>query len=206
MSGNLLRNLRYFKDLCGETEFDKIILTTTMWNEVDKETGLRREEELVNKYWKSMTDRGSTVRRFQHNRDSAFEILAPVFEKVNEKSGLFLQKELKDLEGLLGQTEDRNAKFRELAGLISRHQKAVQTIRSELQRRGSDQGLQEYIAEQRNVCEELRRIIGEIQHMNVPIGTHINNTVKEMDWKRILGFVGLFFTSRLFLNYSISCA
>jgi len=157
MSGNLLRNLRYFKDLCGETEFDKIILTTTMWNEVDKETGLRREEELVNKYWKSMTDRGSTVRRFQHNRDSAFEILAPVFEKVNEKSELLLQKELKDLEGLLGQTEDRNAKFRELAGLISRHQKAVQTIRSELQRWGSDQGLQEYIAEQRNVCEELRR-------------------------------------------------
>ena len=54
MAGTPLKNLRMFEKLCGE-EFDSIILTTTMWNEVDDNLGNGREDELKTLYWKSMT-------------------------------------------------------------------------------------------------------------------------------------------------------
>ena len=42
MAGTLLKNLRMFEELCGKDALKNVILTT-MWDEVDEETGLARE-------------------------------------------------------------------------------------------------------------------------------------------------------------------
>jgi len=82
MAGTPLKNLRMFENLCGE-DFNGIILTTTMWSEVDEELGAERELELKEEYWRSMIERGSSVKRFLYTRQSAFEILMPIFEEVD---------------------------------------------------------------------------------------------------------------------------
>ena len=64
MAGTPLKNLPIFKKLCEES-FDKLVLTTTMWSEVDEEEGAEHEQALKEGYWKSMIERGSPVKRFR---------------------------------------------------------------------------------------------------------------------------------------------
>jgi len=77
MSGSPLRNLGYFQQLC-DNELDRVILTTTMWDEVDEETGTNREKVLQADFWKPLIDRGSSVKRFLNDSTSAFDILRPI--------------------------------------------------------------------------------------------------------------------------------
>src|SRR6266540_6334994 len=63
MAGTPLNNFRAFEKLF-EDDFNGIILTTTMWDEVDEDLGAEREKELTDVYWKSMIERGSSVKRF----------------------------------------------------------------------------------------------------------------------------------------------
>src|SRR6266498_842850 len=91
MAGTPLKNFHLFEKVCGD-DFDKIVLTTTMWDDVEEEVGAERELELKTVYWKSMIERGSHVQRFLYTRESASEILAPVFNEVHTRSTLLLQK------------------------------------------------------------------------------------------------------------------
>ena len=80
MAGTPLKNLREFEELCGKDAFQNIILTTTMWDLVDEETGEKRERELRTDYWGPMLDRGSTTSRFLRTRESAFAVIEPLLE------------------------------------------------------------------------------------------------------------------------------
>ncbi|KAJ8118978.1 hypothetical protein ONZ43_g3888 [Nemania bipapillata] len=53
MSGNALRNLKMFQNLCGQTALPNVILATTMWEKVSEAEGVRLETLLKNKeqYW-----------------------------------------------------------------------------------------------------------------------------------------------------------
>src|SRR6266498_2260415 len=128
MAGTPLRNLRLFEKLCGE-EFDRIILTTTMWNEVDDNLGSEREEELKTLYWKSMIDRGSYVKRFLYTRESAFEVLTPIFNQVNSRNALLLQKEMNDLGLKLKETSAGKSLYMVLGELTERQQDILRRIR-----------------------------------------------------------------------------
>jgi len=79
MSGSPLRNLRYFQQLC-DNELHRVILTTTMWDEVDEETGTNRENVLQADFWKPLIDHGSSVKRFLNDSASAFDILRPIVQ------------------------------------------------------------------------------------------------------------------------------
>ena len=60
-----------FKKLCGKDALQNVVLVTTMWDEVDQETGKARENELKEKYWQ-------TTSRFMRTRQSAFETIDPL--------------------------------------------------------------------------------------------------------------------------------
>jgi hypothetical protein len=87
MGGTKLENLGRFEKLCGEDT--KIVLTTTMWETlINWETGLKREKELKDDYWKSMIERGSSVKRFLRNRQSALDVLSPIFDHLNQQTAV----------------------------------------------------------------------------------------------------------------------
>jgi hypothetical protein len=52
----------------------RVVLATTMWNQVDSRTGSRREEEIC-KAWETMTALGSGITRFDHSTESAWRIV-----------------------------------------------------------------------------------------------------------------------------------
>jgi len=65
-----LRRLKTFEKLCGGDLPAKILLVTTMWNQVDQELGSAREEELRIKFWKQTTTDRPNMARFEDEADA----------------------------------------------------------------------------------------------------------------------------------------
>jgi hypothetical protein len=80
-TGTPFRNLGMFADLCGEDAIRNVILATTMWSRVDEDVGTRRENELKQKYWKTMLDNGSTTIRFSDSFESTWDIVDTIIDK-----------------------------------------------------------------------------------------------------------------------------
>ena len=90
-----------------------------MWDLVDQKAGVRREEELRtrNHFWKRMLDRGSSVKRFRRTQASAFEVLAPIFEQINERKAILLRRTVADLGTKLKQSTDGRELFSKIEDL-----------------------------------------------------------------------------------------
>lgn len=136
MTGSAQKNMDLFKKLCGKDATKKIILATTMWNEVKQDAGERREAQLKEKFWKGMLDLGSSTIRFGDTRRSAQDIVNFILAK-NILDPLEIQREMVDfnkrlqetdaghhLQQLLQVQEEMTARLREEVG-GSELQKAV---------------------------------------------------------------------------------
>ncbi|KAG8800222.1 Translocase of chloroplast, partial [Serendipita sp. 400] len=77
MTGSLLKNLKIFVNLCGIQSMPNVVIVTTMWSNVDAQQGETREQELKNKMWFNMIEKGCNVKKFDGTYRSALEILAP---------------------------------------------------------------------------------------------------------------------------------
>lgn len=83
MQGSAMKNLFMFKKLCGPEGLKNVILATTMWENVSKEDGNRREAELRDTpdYWKTMIDKyGSHMVRHRNGSESAKRIIESLLE------------------------------------------------------------------------------------------------------------------------------
>lgn len=157
IGGTCLSNQIFFEKLCGK-DFKSIFLTTTMWDLEDEHVGAEREEELKRNFWRPMIQQGSTVKRFLHTRESAFEILVPIFDTVHKKSTLFLHKDI----GL--QLAMSPLLRKEVVELLSRQQSILARIR------GDAKGLVDFdqvklIAEYQDLSVKLQHAVGEIQKL-----------------------------------------
>lgn len=193
MAGTPLKNFNLFEKLCGD-EFDRITLTTTMWGEVDEDVGAEREKELEEIYWKSMIERGSRVNRFLYTRESAFEILAPIFDEVHKRSSLLLQKEMNDLGLLLKETSAGKTLSMELQELVLQHQAVLEKIRNELKDPTPERDLQYLMEEYQKVSAELQRSSEDLRTMKVSLADRIRKLVTIVDWSRI-------FSGRLVMSF-----
>lgn len=180
MAGTPLKNLRMFEELCGKNALKNVILTTTMWDEVDEETGVAREQQLKNIYWKGMIDRQSHTGRFEGTRDSAFRLIGPLIDQANERHELLIQRELCDLDVRLKDTS-AGRKFRpEIKDLVKQQQTLLQQIREQLKRPGNLETLQSL----KQKSEELRNfstvLFEEMDKLKVPLGRRVKRwfTVK----------------------------
>ncbi|KAF9447339.1 hypothetical protein P691DRAFT_706948, partial [Macrolepiota fuliginosa MF-IS2] len=71
-----LRDLAMFEKLCGPQWLERVVMVTTMWDELqDEEVGRRREEELESTFWKGILSQGSTTARYKNSKESAWHIL-----------------------------------------------------------------------------------------------------------------------------------
>ncbi|KAF8132018.1 P-loop containing nucleoside triphosphate hydrolase protein [Boletus edulis] len=164
MAGTPLKNLRRFRKLCGKGALDKVYLTTTMWDEVDRPTGERRLEELKTIYWKSMIIQGAQVACCRNDDDSAKTVLQQIISQEAGRGAALLQVELADLRKVFKKTESRTELYSRLEWLVERQTMLLQKIDSlrerstaldasvleELQKEYSDLGVQ--------IEDKLRRI------------------------------------------------
>jgi hypothetical protein len=71
---SLRKNLDLFQGLCGQKDMSNVVVATTMWEEVQRETGLQREVEL-NERLEDMVAKGCRVDRFLNAQESAWSII-----------------------------------------------------------------------------------------------------------------------------------
>jgi methyl-accepting chemotaxis protein len=182
MAGTPLKNLRLFEKLCGK-EFSTIVLTTTMWDEVDLETGEQREQELQDIYWKAMIDRGSTVKRFLYTQKSAFDVLRPVLSQVNKMQTLRLQNEVTDLGLKLKETAAGRVLALQLEELVPKQQRLLMAIRNDLMESSlqPDQ-LEQLHRDFQEVSAQLQRAMRDVEKMKISVGDQFLNFVRIKIW------------------------
>jgi hypothetical protein len=112
MGGTTRRNLDMFRQLCGNNASARIVLGTTNWGEVDENVGKKREEQLVQTFWETMTASGSKSLRFNQTERSARAFLDAILgqlkfdgnEEIMNDNVLRIQSELVDLERRIPET------------------------------------------------------------------------------------------------------
>ena len=180
MAGTPLKNLRMFQELCGKNAFHNVILTTTMWDEVEEETGQLREEELKSRYWRSMLDRNSTTNRFLGTRESALRLIEPLIDAANKKSSLLLQQELVDLRNKLPETSAGVKLFSETELLVKQRQEVLERIRNAMKHSNQDKtSLPALKEEYRKVKMQLDATVIEMQKLKLPLGHRLSQTTRK---------------------------
>ena len=185
MAGTPLNNLHLFEKLCGR-EFSTIALTTTMWDEVDQAVGEQREKELREIYWKTMIDRGSTVKRFLSTPASAFDVLRPILDRANEIQSVRLQEEVTDLGTKLKETDAGRLLAIQLEELVPKQQKLLAAIREDLldPKLTPDQ-LERLMQDYQEVSGRLQRVTEDVGKLNISVGKRFLNFVGVKNWKGI---------------------
>jgi len=176
MSGSSLKNFHMFEALTGN-QFKNIVLTTTMWDEVDQATGQRREEELKRTYWSAMIARGSCTQRFDGTTSSALNIIQPLIDDPGKPYVLFLQKEVNELGKVLPQTNAGAILELQYHNLAQQHQELRDKIQKELNGPGrDDQQLQKWLDEYRALSIALQ---------SVPTDVKMSGSRPPTRWRRI---------------------
>lgn len=112
MQGSAKKNLLMFNKLCGEHALRKVVLVTTMWENLrTQDEGENREKELRNtdEFWGWMSTRGSRIERHTNDAQSAkrlLEMFIPADKRQPpEKVALEIQKEMAEENKLLKETK-----------------------------------------------------------------------------------------------------
>ncbi|OQO07647.1 hypothetical protein B0A48_07344 [Cryoendolithus antarcticus] len=139
MYGSSLRNLKMFKDLCGESPMKSVLLTTNRWDkarscgEFDK--AVAKETELRDKanFWQPLISRGARMVRWDSDdtRAGAVEIVRALMSAAPEV--LQIQRELVEQEKRLVDTTAGNTVNEEVLRVEKEYQAELVKIRSEMQ-------------------------------------------------------------------------
>ncbi|CAG8361038.1 unnamed protein product [Penicillium salamii] len=130
MEGSALRNLRLFRQLCGENPLKNVVLATTFWGAVNEQTGASREEELRERpeFWGNMVDHGSRMMRVT-DRASTLEIVDYLMPMRGVP--LEIQKEMVDQDKPLIETAAGQHMNEELHRREELHREELQKIKEE---------------------------------------------------------------------------
>lgn len=143
MKGTALRNLRMFRQLCGE-EFLKeknVMLATTFWDLVGQDVGIARENELLetDSFFKDMKQQGCEVVRMSQSREENIEMLSHI--KAQRPTVMKIQQELMDSK-LLADTGAASAVSLELAELQKHNSEKLKDTKHRAQRVVTKSGLE----------------------------------------------------------------
>ncbi|THV66967.1 hypothetical protein D6D28_07883 [Aureobasidium pullulans] len=130
MTGSSMKTLDLFKQLCGDDAFEHIVLATTMWNNVARETGKQREKDLKenDRYWGLMWQKGSTIIRHD-SKESAMKIVEELLKR-NSRVVLNIQRELVDEHKTLEDTAAGQTVSKELTELKKQNERTLQELQA----------------------------------------------------------------------------
>ncbi|KIL90082.1 hypothetical protein FAVG1_06820 [Fusarium avenaceum] len=105
LGGSAKKNLMMFRKLCGTDGLKNVILVTTMWEDEQKGTGAKREQELIetNGFWGALVEEGAQVNRHDNTRQSAKFLLKSIAKK--DPVIISIQKEMVSEHKDLNETE-----------------------------------------------------------------------------------------------------
>ena len=176
---------QYFEHLIAA---NRIILATTMWDDVDEETGSRYEEQ-IRADWKA----GSSLKRFRYVRASVFEILAPIIQEVNTRNDGYLTKEITALGEKLKEDPSGRSLFPEMEQALPRLRTLVQSIRDQLVRPSlSHEKLQQLATEYQKMHARAQRVVDGMQKIGFSMGEYLQMATRQLTWEPFIRLVSTY--------------
>jgi hypothetical protein len=131
MGQSSMRNLRMFRNLCGDDHMENVILATSHWTNVPIDLATQREKELLDteEFCKPLITKGARYRRYQ-GYSSGLEILQMLVKK--ERFTTLFQEQLVGEGRTLLNTEAGQAVNEELIAAQQKHNKDLEELRTEL--------------------------------------------------------------------------
>ncbi|PUU73234.1 P-loop containing nucleoside triphosphate hydrolase protein [Tuber borchii] len=187
MEGSNMKNLRMFRELCGEKNFSNVILCTTMWDKVEEEEGRRREQELESKetFWGSLVSRGAQVMR--HRGPDFAASARKIAESLIQKDTIVLQlQEELDKNGTLSDTSAGRLLTGAIEGIKEKHQEEMAALKAEMEASNKKKKEAELLRKQHEQeAERLRKAAQELERRREEEARRFNEEMqrKQHEWK-----------------------
>jgi len=130
MGGMARKNLRMFREICGDDNLKHVRIVTTHWEHVKQEDGKRREAELANGPFGPIIERGAQMLAHDGGLDSARFIVSQIVQMAPVK--LKIQKELGDGR-VLGDTSAGAVILEEMKEMQKMHKQEMEDLMKELE-------------------------------------------------------------------------
>lgn len=191
---NAVEKWQPFEKLCTKDSRPTKALVTTMWNELDYESGVRLETALKMTWSRMVTDSSSVTCRFVGTRLSAFQILLPSIRAANEKQTGILLLGLKKVHHHLIEAGTRDSFFQELCSIISRQREILDSICIELDRiLPNESSLKPLIQEHQELTKKLRSRLDFIKTLKLPLSKRLLDTLLVVvSWNWFRRFANIF--------------
>jgi len=75
ISGSAMKSLKLFASLCGMKAMPYVVVVTTMWSQVDKAGGAKREDAMKIEVWDDILKGRYGTKRFNNTYESAWDIV-----------------------------------------------------------------------------------------------------------------------------------
>ena len=162
MGGTPHRNLRMFGELCGNQAMKKVVLVTTMWDKGHttdhRQTHRQLENELFERYWKTMIDHGALTARFSNSAHSAWEIIDLVLKR-HESEALLLQEELVDFKRALSETQAGKTLYSDLQRLLAEQRETIRCLAEQAREQSNPQLVHILEAELKRIQEDRKSVV-----------------------------------------------
>lgn len=159
MGGISRRNFSMFRKLCGDETLKNVLLVTTMWSHVDKQTGEAREAQLGTDelLFRPVIEKGASMVRHDNSQESAQNIIRAIMR--NHPQVLRIQRELVDEHKDISETGAGEELGKELAELARKHKQELQEIQEQM-----EAALEERDMETKKELEEYqKKLQGEME-------------------------------------------
>ena len=181
MEGSSMKNLRMFRELCGEKNFSNVILCTTMWDKVEEEEGRRREQELRSKetFWASLVSRGAQV--VQHRGPDLAASARKIAESLIQKDTIVLQlQEELEQKGSLSDTSAGRLLNSEIEGIKKQHQEEMAALRAEMQTNGGKEEMEFLMESLKKEIEGMRKATEDLEKLRAEDKKFYDQRLSEM--------------------------
>ncbi|KAF7973138.1 hypothetical protein HWV62_16188 [Athelia sp. TMB] len=173
MASSPLKNLKMFASMCGQRVMPSVVLGTTMWTEVSKETGTRREEELTRLYWADMIEKGCKVARFDDSAESVWDLVGTL---ATQEFVMDVSYELVDEKKTLNETAAGINLNAELKRLFADQRKAIRELQEQVEKSAADPVVVESLQKKKDEIEgQLTSVKEQIQKLRIPWRKRIAN-------------------------------
>jgi len=177
-TGASTRNLRMFKQLCGDSAMKNVILVTNMWGMGNKEVEEERENELFGTHFKPALDKGAQTARHSNTAQSAHDIIRRIVK--NDPTPLLIQKELVDEGKSIENTSAGETVNEELNKALARHKADVEALQEEMRQAIAEKD-EEMAREMKEEAEKVKKQMEEVRQAGANMATKYEKERKAVE-------------------------
>ncbi|KAI1291428.1 P-loop containing nucleoside triphosphate hydrolase protein [Xylaria venustula] len=178
------KNLQMFQKLTGENNLKNVVLATSMWDKVSREEGLRRQQELKDKFWRVLLAFEAKAIPYAGTAESARSIAQILM--ANKPFFLQLQKEMGRDNKALRDTAAGQQVVAELAKMKEEHKRELADMEATMRNTAAEnklvvEALKEHYQER---LKDLEKTLGDERRLNEEAVRGLTERINALESRR----------------------